>query len=79
MKTPAHRRKRDPLRKSVLAPRIQPVAIPTCEPCGKLSYSTEGQADVFRRRREAQTGTPLRIYPCPRGAGFHLTSMPKVA
>lgn len=75
MKTPAHRRKRDRFGRAILAPRIEPIAIPTCESCGKLAYSTESQAEVFRRRREAETGSPLRIYPCPRGAGFHLTSL----
>jgi hypothetical protein len=74
MKTPAHRRKKDRFGRAILAPRIQPVSIPTCEPCGKLAYSTEGQAEVFRRRREAEGAAPLRIYTCPSGNGFHLTS-----
>ena len=50
-----------------------------CSCCGKdgkrkMLYSTEGEALVVAEYRSKEIGIPLRVYPCPNGCGFHLTS-----
>lgn len=53
--------------KGVLAP-------PFCEPCGKRRWPSEDTARANADRRTQGGAPPLRIYRCPIGAGFHLTS-----
>ena len=50
-----------------------------CSCCGKdgkrkMLYSTEGEALVVAEHRSKEEGRPLRVYPCPNGCGFHITS-----
>lgn len=50
-----------------------------CACCGKdgkkkMLYSTEGEAQIVAEYRSKEIGIPLRVYPCPNGCGFHLTS-----
>lgn len=50
-----------------------------CSCCGKdgrkkMLYSTEGEAQIVAEYRSKEIGIPLRVYPCPNGCGFHLTS-----
>ena len=50
-----------------------------CTCCGKdgkrkMLYSTEGEAEIVAEHRSKEIGIPLRVYPCPNGCGFHLTS-----
>lgn len=50
-----------------------------CTCCGKdgkrkMLYSTEGEAQIVAEYRSREIGIPLRVYPCPNGCGFHLTS-----
>jgi hypothetical protein len=50
-----------------------------CTCCGKdgrkkMLYSTEGEAQIVAEYRSKEIGIPLRVYPCPNGCGFHLTS-----
>ena len=50
-----------------------------CACCGKdgkrkMLYSTEGEAEIVAEHRSKEVGIPLRVYPCPNGCGFHLTS-----
>ena len=50
-----------------------------CACCGKdgkrkMLYSTEGEAEIVAEHRSKEIGIPLRVYPCPNGCGFHLTS-----
>ena len=50
-----------------------------CTCCGKdgkrkMLYSTEGEAQIVAEYRSKEIGIPLRVYPCPNGGGFHLTS-----
>jgi len=50
-----------------------------CFCCGKdgrkkMLYSTEGEAQIVAEYRSKEIGIPLRVYPCPNGCGFHLTS-----
>lgn len=50
-----------------------------CSCCGKdgkkkMLYSTEGEALIVAEHRSKEIGIPLRVYPCPNGCGFHLTS-----
>lgn len=78
MKTPAHRRKKDVFRRQILAPRIAPPT-PRCEECGKVAHPTQLEAISSNLHRQAQGAPPLRVYECPRGHGFHLTSMRKEA
>jgi len=57
-------------------------SIPTndaCVCCGKdgkrkMLYSTEGEALIVAEHRSKEIGIPLRVYPCPNGCGYHLTS-----
>ena len=53
-----------------------------CACCGKdgkrkMLYSTEGEAEIVAEHRSKEIGIPLRVYPCPNGCGFHLTSNQK--
>lgn len=76
-RTPAHRRRKKPLDRAILAPRIGP---PRCEACGKVTYPTERAATraaaqlALKPKADAVVG---RTYPCPRGNGWHVTSMTK--
>ena len=50
-----------------------------CTCCGKdgkkkTLYSTEGDALMVAEHRSKEIGIPLRVYPCPKGCGYHLTS-----
>lgn len=50
-----------------------------CTCCGKdgkrkMLYSTEGEAEIVAEYRSKEIGILLRVYPCPNGCGFHLTS-----
>ena len=50
-----------------------------CSCCGKdgkkkMLYSTEGEALIVAEHRSKEIGIPLRVYPCPNGCGYHLTS-----
>ena len=50
-----------------------------CSCCGKdgkkkALYSTEGEAMTIADYRSKIIGIPLRVYPCPYGEGFHITS-----
>lgn len=47
--------------------------------CGKKSFPNQGKADAAvaalrRVPRGEQEHVPVRAYPCPGGAGWHLTS-----
>lgn len=48
-----------------------------CKACGKCRYRNYGHAISALLYANKRTGTPLRIYPCPTGRGFHLTKQPK--
>ena len=50
-----------------------------CPCCGKDGrkkklYSTESEALIVAEQRSKISGYPLRVYPCPYGGGFHITS-----
>ena len=50
-----------------------------CSCCGKDGkrkklYSTESEALIVAEYRSKEAGYPLRVYPCPQGVGFHITS-----
>lgn len=50
-----------------------------CACCGKdgkrkMLYSTEGEALIVAEHRSKEIEIPLRVYPCPNGCGFHITS-----
>lgn len=50
-----------------------------CACCGKdgkrkMLYSTEGEAEIVAEHRSKEIGIPLRVYPCPNGCGYHITS-----
>ena len=50
-----------------------------CACCGKdgkkkMLYTTEGEALIVAEHRSKEMGIPLRVYPCPNGCGFHITS-----
>lgn len=50
-----------------------------CSCCGKdgkkkMLYSTESEALIVAEHRSKEIGIPLRVYPCPNGCGYHLTS-----
>lgn len=80
MKTPAHRRKKEPFKRAQLAPRI--AVKDRCAQCRKVSYPTEEAALraaahlALSKTSKAPVG---RAYECPRGNGFHVTSMRKAA
>jgi hypothetical protein len=46
--------------------------------CGKSTYPSRGVAqqalDSIRRNGEKRDRTPQRVYPCPSGRGWHMTS-----
>lgn len=44
------------------------------KPRGKVIYPTEHAAQRRALRRSAKAGIPLRVYPCRRCHGYHLTS-----
>ena len=51
--------------------------ISLCPWCGKVSHSTKATALISVRRRQDRRnprGTRLRVYRCPAGQGWHLTS-----
>lgn len=62
-------------RTSARAPkRARDAPITTCGACGgKNVYASEGQAQRTAVRRSTSAG-PLRVYRCPHGTGWHLTS-----
>lgn len=60
-------RRRNPLRKAILAPRITP----QCQQCRKASYPSRERADAVKLRREKNR--PHRTYECPAGNGWHVT------
>lgn len=45
-----------------------------CFACPKRSYETEGAAERRAAILEGEQGVWLRVYPCPHGDGWHLTS-----
>lgn len=45
-----------------------------CDACGKKAYETEEGASRRARLIERERGTSLRVYLCPYGSGWHLTS-----
>lgn len=50
-----------------------------CSCCGKdgkrkMLYSTEGEALLVAEKRSKFIGMPLRVYQCPNGCGYHITS-----
>ena len=52
-----------------------------CPCCGKNGqkkklYSTEAEALIVADQCSKERGYPLRVYPCPYGEGFHITSNP---
>lgn len=52
-----------------------------CSCCGKDGnkkklYSTESEALIVAEHRSKEAGYPLRVYPCPQGCGYHITSNP---
>ena len=52
-----------------------------CPCCGKDGrkkklYSTEAEALIVAEQCSKERGYPLRVYPCPYGGGFHITSNP---
>lgn len=56
-----------------------PSAENACSCCGKDGkrkklYSTESEALIVAEYRSKEAGYPLRVYPCPQGVGFHITS-----
>ena len=47
---------------------------PTCPWCGKASYLTRAAASWRARHTRARARVRLRVYCCPAGQGWHLTS-----
>ena len=45
-----------------------------CESCGKQAYESEVCAERRARLLEQEKRTWLRVYECPHGDGWHLTS-----
>ena len=45
-----------------------------CETCGKEAYESEASAERRAAILERERGVGLRVYDCPRGYGWHLTS-----
>ncbi|MFH1466556.1 MAG: hypothetical protein ABIO70_19380 [Pseudomonadota bacterium] len=48
----------------------------TCVSCGKQAYDTEEAAARRAEIQREQRGVSLRVYACPYGDGWHLTSRP---
>lgn len=44
-----------------------------CPYCGKICHPTRSVA-LYAARRRARRERPLRVYRCPAGQGWHLTS-----
>lgn len=57
------------------APSYPPVPYDRCGACSKRRYATEGDA-LTVASRAAWSGAQ-RVYACPAGPGFHLTSQPQ--
>lgn len=45
-----------------------------CGQCGKKAYDAEHFAQLRAELREHEGAGPLRVYECPYGDGWHLTS-----
>lgn len=45
-----------------------------CRYCPKQSYESESSAERRAALRHREGGTSLRVYECPHGDGWHLTS-----
>lgn len=45
-----------------------------CGQCGKQAYDTEHFAQLRAEHREHEGATQLRVYECPFGDGWHMTS-----
>lgn len=45
-----------------------------CYACSKQAYNSEQAAERRARILEQERGTRLRVYECPYGEGWHLTS-----
>lgn len=45
-----------------------------CQSCSKQAYNSEDAAKRRARILEQERGTRLRVYECPHGEGWHLTS-----
>mgnify|MGYP005754103013 FL=1 len=45
-----------------------------CHDCGKQAYDSEGAAERRAYILGQEQGTSLRVYQCPYGSGWHLTS-----
>lgn len=45
-----------------------------CDTCDKQAYATEEAAERRANILQQERGTWLRVYECPRGDGWHLTS-----
>lgn len=45
-----------------------------CHYCSKQAYATENAAELRALILEREQGTLLRVYECPYGEGWHLTS-----
>ena len=45
-----------------------------CSACSKQAYESEDAAERRARILEQERGTRLRVYECPHGEGWHLTS-----
>lgn len=45
-----------------------------CHYCGKQAYDSEGAAERRADILGQERGTSLRVYQCPYGSGWHLTS-----
>lgn len=48
-----------------------------CRPCGKPLYPVRLQAIGAALHASGRCGKALRVYRCPHGGGFHLTSQPR--
>lgn len=46
----------------------------SCRHCDKQSYDSEQSAERRAALREGEAGLWLRVYECPHGDGWHLTS-----
>jgi len=45
--------------------------------CGKRRCATKADAITYVLYLARKTADPLRIYPCPKCDGFHLTKLPE--
>jgi hypothetical protein len=44
-----------------------------CKPCGKIAYGSMSRAHETIDHFALSPVHPVRVYPCPRGNGFHVT------